>query len=181
MHDHLCSEFMYHLNRDGALEIGEPPVHIQNWLDDLNLPEDLRRLARHDWPQVDCSLADISIYSSQTIYEYEVTPLLLKFRFLCVGSALSGDLFVIDFSNDLCVPGFIALGEWDHQADIPESPHKFFAPITANFDVFLYRVMEGKYVPADYYAAKEFNDFLARESIAEHRAAGDGNKPSNEN
>lgn len=180
MHEDLCSEFMYHMDKGGALEIGNPPIHIQNWLDDLNLPDDLRRLARHTWPQVDCSLADIRFFSSQTIYDDENTPLLLKYQFLHVGYGLNGDFFVIDFSNELCVPGFIALGEWDHQADMPESPHKFFAPAAPNFDVFLYRVAEGKYVPGDYYAAWQFNDFLAREGIAEHRAAGDGNEPSNE-
>jgi hypothetical protein len=139
-------------------------------------------LARHTWPQVDCSLAGINIFSSQTIYDYdyEITSQLLKHYFLYVGYGLNGDFFVIDFSNELCVPGFIAVGEWDHQADIPESPHKFFALAAPNFDVFLYRVAEGKYVPGDYYAAWQFNDFLAREGIAEHRAAGDGNKPSNE-
>jgi hypothetical protein len=173
MNQSLCREFIQHLDRDESLQSGNAPDHIKNWLEGLTLPMDLLRFLQWDWPQVDCQIAHISIMSSESLYSDEVTPHLLKHNFLNAGSAPNGDWFVIDFSSGACMPGFITHEEWSPWADEPQDSRPFFEPIARNFDSFLYRVLEGKYLPTDYYAAREFNRFLAIERNAEPSATPD--------
>ena len=126
----------------------------------------LLRFMQWDWPQSDCQIAHVSIKSSASFYADEATAPLLKHKFLNVGSAPNGDTFVIDFSTDACVPGFITHEEWSHLSDEPQDPRLFFQPIGRTFESFLYRAVEGRYIPTDYYAAKEFNRFLTDERNA---------------
>jgi hypothetical protein len=162
----LCREFISHLDQDGSLKSGNAPKKIGTWLEKIGLPIDLLRFMQWDWPQTDCQIAHIFIMSSASLHADEATAYLLKQKFLNVGSAPNGDTFVIDFSTEACVPGFITHEEWSPWSDEPRDPRQFFQPIARNFDSFLYRVVEGKYLPTDYYAAREFNKFLADERNA---------------
>jgi hypothetical protein len=166
MNHSLCREFISHLDQDGSLKSGYAPKKIATWLEQLGLPMDLLRFMQWDWPQTDCQIAHISIMSSASFHTDEATACLLKHKFLNVGSAPNGDTFVIDFSTEICVPGFITHEEWSPWSDEPQDPRQFFQPIARTFDSFLYRVVEGKYLPTDYYAAREFNKFLADEHNA---------------
>jgi hypothetical protein len=167
----LCREFIQHLDRDESLKSGYAPENIKNWLEGLGLPIDLLRFMQWDWPQVDCQIAHIAIRSSASIYEDEATGYLQKYKFLNVGSAPNGDWFVIDYSTEACVPGFITHEEWSPWSKEPSDPRQFFQPIARGLDSFLYRVIEARYLPTDYYAAEEFNRFLAEERSAEPSVA----------
>ena len=157
----LCRDFISYLDQDDSLKSGNAPKNIEQWLEQLNLPLDLLRFMQWSWPQSDCQFAHIRIQSSESLYADEATAPLLQHKFLNVGSAPNGDWFVIDFSTEACVPGFITHEEWSPWSDSPEDPRKFFQPIARTFDAFLYRVVETRYLPIDFYAAKEFNAFLA--------------------
>lgn len=171
MNESLCSEFIRHLDRNGDLGCDAPPVHIENWISDLRLPVELSRFLLFSWPQKDCKVADINIHSSASIYADEATAPLLKDKFFNAGWATSGDWFVVDFSNKDCIPGFIAQCEWNPWLDKPVKPRKFFQPIARSLDSLLFRITEGLYVPADYYAAKDFSEFLAKEQQVERSAS----------
>ena len=85
MNESLCSEFIRHLDQNGDLDCGSPPVHIENWIGDLRLPLELSRFLLFSWPQNDCELADISLHSSASIYADEATAPLLKDKLLNAG------------------------------------------------------------------------------------------------
>jgi hypothetical protein len=166
MNYNVCKDFIWHLDQDESLKCGHAPKKIATWLEKLELPIDLLRLMQWNWPQTDCQIAHISIMSSISLHADEATACLLKHKFMNVGSAPNGDMFVIDFSTKACVPGFITHEEWSSWSDEPQDPRQFFQPIARTFDSFLYRVVEGKYLPTDYYAAREFNKFLVDERNA---------------
>jgi hypothetical protein len=166
MNQELCREFINHLDRNGSLKSGAAPKNIQKWLHGLALPNSLLRFMLWNWPQTDGQIGHISILSSASLYADEATAHLLKHKFLNAGSAPNGDLFVIDFSTESCVPGFITHEEWCPSSDEPQDPRLFFQPIARTFTSFLYRVVEDRYLPTDYYAAKEFNAFLKEEQNA---------------
>jgi hypothetical protein len=166
MNQHLCRQFISHLNQDGSLKSGNAPKDIAKWLEELGLPVELLRFMQWDWPQADCQIAHIRIMSSTSLRADEATAHLLKHKFLKAGSAPNGDPFVIDYSSEACAPGFITHEEWSPWGKKREEPRQFFQPIARTFDSFLYRVVEGKYLPADYYAAREFNKFFAEEQNA---------------
>ena len=166
MNNSVCEEFVQYLDKEGALECASAPGHIQTWLDDLNLPDGLASFMMCSWPQADGFIAHIRMNSSAALYADETTALLLKYKFMNAGSAPNGDWFVIDFSSKACIPGFIPLAEWDHQNQKPPNPRKYFQPIARSFESFLYRAVEGRYLPTDSYAAADFNAFLADERSA---------------
>jgi hypothetical protein len=166
MNSHLCGEFIGHLDQDGSLQCGHAPEHIMKWLEELNLPMDLLRFMQWRWPQSDGYIAHISVRSSVSIHADEMTSPLLKHKFLNAGFAPNGDWFVIDFSTEACVPGFVTHEEWCPWTDETEDARKFFQPIARSLESFLCRAVEGRYLPTDYYAAKEFNAFLVDERNA---------------
>ena len=166
MNHSLCREFIQHLDRDDSLKSDNAPEHIKNWLEELGLPMDLLRFMQWDWPQTDCQIAHIAICSSTSIYDDEVTRHLLQHKFLNAGSAPNGDWFVVDYTTEACVPGFITHEEWSPWDDDSGDPRQFFQPIARTFESFLYRVVEDRYLPTDYYAAREFNQFLDEERRA---------------
>jgi hypothetical protein len=116
-----------------------------------------------DWPQRNGYLAHIAIDSSKSLQQHPLNARLADHQFLIAGSAPNGDWFVIDFSTDACAPGFITHEKWNPWADAPEDPRRLFQPIARNFESFLYRVAERRYLPTDYYAARAFNKFLKEE------------------
>jgi hypothetical protein len=89
---------------------------------------------------------------------------LLAGKFIRLGDAPNGDIFVVDFSTESFPVGFITHEEYGGSSD----PRKYFCPVARSMESFLYRAEEGRYVPADYYAAQSFNQFLRDE--AEHHA-----------
>jgi hypothetical protein len=69
-------------------------------------------------------------------------------------------MLVVRCDSEPCEVGFITHEEyWEHK----DEPEKVYERIARSLDSLLYRVVEGRYVPIDYYAAKEFNEFLAEE------------------
>lgn len=166
MNHELCGEFINHLDKNETLKCEHAPKNIQKWLHGLGLPNGLLNFMLWTWPQTEGQIGHISILPSVSLQADEATDHLLKHKFLNAGSAPNGDLFVIDFSTEACVPRFITHEEWSPSSDEPHDPRKFFQPIARTFESFLYRVVEGRYVPTDYYAAKEFNKFLADEQKA---------------
>jgi hypothetical protein len=157
----ILSELMHHLDTDRSMKLGHAPKDVQIWLEELSLPLDLLRFLQWNWPQVDTQIGHISVMSSENILKGEETMALIAYRFLALGSAPNGDFFVLDISTDQCRPGFITHEEyWEHE----ENPRKVFQPIARSLASLLYRFAEGRYVPTDYYAAKDFSAFLEAEN-----------------
>jgi hypothetical protein len=163
MNGHLCGEFLCHLDKDGSLKCGHAPEHMKKWLEELNLPMNFLRFMQWSWPQSDGYIAHVSVLSSTSIYTAEATSPLLKHKVLNAGFAPNGDWFVIDYSTEACVPGFITHEEWCPWSAETEDARAFFQPIARSFESFLYRAVERRYLPRDYYVAKEFNAFLVDE------------------
>ncbi len=160
MNEDLCRDFIFHIDKDNSLQCGEAPDNIQTWLEGLKLPLNLLRFMCWSWPQSDCQISHFHIFSSQKIYNHEVTPILLKFDLLGIGWAINGDWLVIDFSNESCEPGLIPFALWNPLATNLENPRTLFQSISQSFDTFLYRAMEGHFLPSDSYAAENLNNFL---------------------
>lgn len=159
----ICREFIYHLDRDSDLQCGHAPDEIQAWIRELPLPSGLCPMLCWAWPQAGDYVAHVCIFPSESIKRHEMTDLLLKSQFLNAGSAPSGDMFVIDFSTEDCAVGFVTHEGWNPWSDEPGDPRSSYQPIARSLSTFLYRAVEGRYLPTDYYAAKAFNEFLAEE------------------
>ena len=158
-----CREFLIHLDRECELEVGSSPKTVANWLDKANLPWDLAQLLRFDWPQKGAEIhgRGIRIAAAKDILANEFRKDLQRHGFLPIGSAPNGDMLVVRCDAQPCEVGYITHEEyWEHKDD----PQLAYQRIARSLDSLLYRIIEHRYVPIDYYSAKEFNEFLAEEN-----------------
>ncbi|MCE5327779.1 MAG: hypothetical protein LLG01_15340 [Planctomycetaceae bacterium] len=160
MAEELLSDFLRHLDRFGSMEIGTAPENIQKWLPTTGLPDFMVRLLMHNWPQVDSQVDHLVLFSSQRIHDFEATNPLIEQGLFIIGAGRSGDLVVVDFRSSACVPGFVSCEEWWPPAD---NARNFFQPIARSFESLLFRIIEGRYIPLDWYSAGFFNAFLKEE------------------
>jgi hypothetical protein len=161
MNSDLCKEFMSHLD-DGSLDVGNAPENVAAWLEKSKLPMDLLRFLQWHWPRKTAPLLHLLIWSADRIMEDDLTAKLMKHRLVPVGNAPNGDYLVLDFTKGKCVPGFVATQvDWDEKA--AGKPREWFTPLARSLESLLFRLVEQRYVPMDFPAARDFNEFLAEE------------------
>lgn len=153
---------MHHLDR-GQLRVGRAPQDVQDWLETLGLPLELLRFLQWSWPQEEFGFGAIDIHCSASLPLLEWADVFLAGKLLRIGSGPNGDFFAIDFSVDSCPVGYVTHGEWDYESN----PRPWFEPAARSIESFLHRVAEDRYVPCDYHATRQFNQFLRDEG--EHR------------
>ena len=167
----VCSEFLHYLHPDKEQGIGKPPQDVANWLDKTSLPAELLSLLRYDWLQEGAYFGHLYFMSARAIFNDEVRDDFLRQGFLNIGSAPNGDMLVICCDSDRCEVGFITHEEWwEHKDALAE----VYQPIARTLDTLLYKLVEGRYLPRDYYSAKGFNTFLAEERAFAQRGVADG-------
>ena len=165
MSRNLLSEFMYHLDVDGEMDLGHAPDDVIEWIESLGLPMSIRRFLQWDWAQTDGQIGHIHIMSSSNVRTNDWSDTFTPQKLLWLGSAPNGDFFVINFSDDRCIPGFVTHSEcWDGNGGMRSDLVSCFQPIARSMQSLLYRFAEALYIPTDYYSAKEFNKFLETET-----------------
>jgi hypothetical protein len=168
MSRNILSEFIHHLNFNQEMEIAHAPDDVIEWIEGLGLPMSIQRFLQWDWPQVDSQIGHIAIMSSAHVCSNDWVDDFASQKFLWLGTAPNGDFFVLDYSTEQCIPGFITHEEcWNGNGGMKAELRRYFQPIARSFASLLYRLVEMRYVPTDYYAARDFNAFLEDEHRAE--------------
>ena len=164
----LLTEFIYHLDVNQDMEIGHAPEDVIAWIEGLGLPMSIRRFLQWAWPQVDSQIGHIAIMSSAKVRSNDLANQFTSQKLLWLGSAGNGDFFVLDYSTEQCIPGFITHEEcWTGTGVLNKELRQYFQPIAPTLESLLYRLVERRYVPRDYYAASDFNAFLDEERRTE--------------
>ena len=160
MNYQVASSLLHHLDQ-GVWDIGHAPDDVQQIFESWSLPVGLCRLLQWSWPQEDWGIGPIDMLSALRIGTQTGMEELLAAKFLLIGDAPNGDMFVIDFSVDACPVGFITHEEYDKRSN----PRQFFCPAARSIASLLYRATEDRYIPCDYYEASAFNQFLRDEAV----------------
>ena len=153
----ICEDLFRHADRDGSLAVGGSPPEVIAWLEAAEIPNDLMNLFRHSWPQKAASIGHLTFHTRQDLFG---NRLLMKHKLLVIGNAPNGDLLAIRLKKD---PPEIGIIDHDETART-DSPLDYYQPIATSLDSLLYRLIENRYVPMDYHAAKAFNGFLEEEA-----------------
>jgi hypothetical protein len=156
----VCREFLNHLDADGEFKVGDSPPVFGEWLDTLKLPWDLSQILRSSWPRKCGYIRHIALWNAKGVFKNPSRDKFVSQRFLAIGSAPNGDYLVANFSTDNCEVGFIS-----HEAyyEHEDSLVNCYEPIARGLDSLFFKLIEGHYLPTDYYAAKAFNHFLKEE------------------
>ena len=156
----LCYDLMVHLGSDD-LEQGRAPEDVSAWFDVLGLESGFRHFLQWTWPQVAGVLGLVHLYSSRQIRDDEDAELYARHQLLCVGHALNGDPFVLDYAQTPVVPCFVSHGEF--WPDKTQDPRRWLAPLAPSLHAFWWRQCEGLYVPMDYNLALALDQLVRSE------------------
>lgn len=159
----VCNELLHHIGDILEVEICPSPMEVIEWTKAVELPFGLAQLLRFDWPQESFDLYKYRFYSSLAISEDAYTPVMLHQGFLNIGHAPNGDWLVLKLMGEECEVGMLNHEIFDEgEADLTT----LYEPIARSFESFLNTVVNGRYLPTDYFAAKDFNGFLEDERKA---------------
>jgi hypothetical protein len=154
-----AESLMRHLAGD-AVDIGHAPPKIEEWLESLALPIDLKRMLQWSWPQTPIAIGNIEFTDPVGMFHFDRRDELIEDSLFPIGHGLNGDPFLIDFSLQSNPVGFLCLQELYGDNRIRD----VFQPAFRSLASYLHRVMLGHYLPFDYYDAKDMVDFLREES-----------------
>lgn len=126
---------------------------IEQW----NIPVGLKRLLQWDW--FNEPLGDPHyIYSASDIIRANDRDLYMSAGLLQIGDCPNGDMICVDFNYEKCPVYFASHDElWSSD---PPAPRSAAVKVFDSLEEFFWRLVEGKYIPVDYYAGKEYRDFL---------------------
>ncbi|TWU51551.1 hypothetical protein Poly59_31440 [Rubripirellula reticaptiva] len=159
MQTSVASNLLHHLADDSA-EIGHASVDDKAWLEELPLPLELKRTLQWHWPTESTQIGPIVFEPVSGIRSYPWTPALLRHQQIPIGFGPNGDAFVCDFATDECNVGFVTHEEYDGASN----SRPFYQPTFRTLESYLHLVDMERYVPCDYYDARDFAEFLEAES-----------------
>ncbi len=153
----LIEDLLYHFWRRDGIRIDECDESAAERLKALSLPSQLFGLLRWTWVKADAEIGRYTIIPVEGILSF--SPFLersLKESMIPIGYALNGDPLVLRWSDkDRCEVGLISHEEFDEDERVcPTLP---YARVTSTLEEYLLRAVEGKYLPIDYYAARELD------------------------
>ncbi len=153
----VCREFLNHLDTDREFKVGDSPPVFGEWLDTLKLPWAFNHILRSSWPRRSGYIRHILLWNAKGIFKNPIRDIFVLQKFLAIGSAPNGDYLVVNFSDSNCEVGFVSHENCcDHEGSLINC----YQPIARGLDSLLFKLIEGHYLPTDYYAAKAFNQFL---------------------
>jgi hypothetical protein len=69
-----------------------------------------------------------------------------------IGYAANGDALVLTFTEEKCAVGLVSHDQLWEEENVPKEA---YVEVTGSIDEFLWRAVEGRYLPIDSYAASE--------------------------
>jgi hypothetical protein len=157
----VARNLIVHLAEEGC-EIGYASKRDISWVEKHLLPIDLKRTLQWYWPLSTCQIGPVAFEPVSGIRTFPWTDAIIACDLYPLGFGPSGDVFACDFAANRCCVGFINHGKYGGGSDARE----YFQATFSSLASYLYLVDGRRYVPADYYAARDFINFLADESAA---------------
>ncbi len=159
MRHSLTTDLMRHLSRAGGFPIDHAPRPLEQRLEQLSLPKDVKRLLQWQWPRVPVVFGPYDIAPVEAVLAHDDLSRLLAAQMVPVGGARNGDILVIRSSGpDQAEVGLVSHDElWEKQA---LDPLAAYTPVATTVEAFLYAVAQGHFLPRDSYSARELQSLL---------------------
>ena len=155
MRSHLIDDIFTHLAEKHGFKIDHAPKALKARLEELPLPMSVLRLLQWRWPRKRVCLGPYELYTAEEILASQDLTKLLKAKMIQVGSAPNGDPFVIRFAlHDQAEVGLISHDSLYESPNI--DPKKAYVAVAKSVDEYLYKVAEDRFLPMDFYSAREF-------------------------
>lgn len=137
--------------------VGKAPAALAPWLESFALPEPLIGLLTTCWPQQTTDLVPFMLLSSAELMTDDDVPRLLAHGLLEIGFCPNGDPLVLDLKTPGLVPGAVEHGLLAGGEPEDEDPRAYHRPLARDLETFCARLADGRGVPCDYHAARDFD------------------------
>jgi hypothetical protein len=154
----LIRDLMQRLDARGGLSVDHCDAALAARIEELPLPLDLKRIFQWSWANKSYRVGKYRISSVKDAFSSEWFDLLIKANMIEIGSALNGDMLVVQFSNKNCEVGLLNHIELAVAIDEGKLPQDFYVKVCGTLDELLYRLVEDRHVPIDYWAARELSE-----------------------
>ena len=160
MRDTLISDLFHHLSKRLSFPFDSAPSAIEQKVEALPLPMDVKRLLQWHWPRAYAFVGPYDLAPAEAILEHHDLTRLLQAQMVPVGSARNGDILVIRFDQtDRAEIGLICHDAlWE---DPQLNPIEAFSPVASSVEEFLYRAVEDRFLPIDSYSAEELHQMVS--------------------
>jgi hypothetical protein len=163
MRTELIRDLLWHLEANNALQLGNADERTTENLESLDIPMKLRRVLQWHWTTSGGEVGPYTLYPVHEILKDEYFEQLFKFAMLPIGYAMNGDILVIRFQGEGCCVGLVSHDQlWEGETD----PDAAFVEIVGSVEEYLWRSVERRYLPTDYYSAIELDNL--KEEIAKN-------------
>jgi hypothetical protein len=154
----LIRDLMLRLDEKVELNVGNCDAVLEAQIEKSPLPMDLKRVFQWSWANNYGTVGNYRIHSVKDAFANERFDLLIKANMIGIGSARNGDMLVVRFSNENCEVGFLNHIELAVAIDEDKAPHDFYVKVCGTLDELLFRLIEDRYLPIDYWAALELSE-----------------------
>ena len=155
----LIRDLFQHLDADGSLQVGNCPPSASGTLEELALPVSLKRVLQWYWINRGGEVGPYTLYSVEESLSNQDFPKLIAASMIPIGFAANGDPLVLRFSEERCEVGLISHDEFwpDDGGDAMSA----YSVVTASIEEYLWRAVEGHYLPVDSLVASELIEMQA--------------------
>ena len=153
MRNELVIDLMGHLGKSHQFQAGSAGREVEAKIESMVLPMDVKRLLQWRWPLSHAVVGPYSLYPAEHVTTIEDLDRFLKSSMVPIGAARNGDILVILFDERHEEIGLVSHDElWEGEGP----PSDCFVPVCRSVDEYLWRVSEGRYLPRDFFAAREW-------------------------
>lgn len=169
----LIQDLFHHLDSNDSLKIGYADESTTRALEELDIPLDLKRTLQWYWTTSGGIVGPYTLDSVNVILANNDFSKLFQSRMIPIGFAVNGDILVIRTANDGCNIGLVSHEIfWEEEC----GPVEAYVEITQTIDEYLWRSVEGRYLPIDYYSATELAEL--RDDVTENKSTRSSDVPS---
>lgn len=155
MRTELIEDLLNHLDKDGSLQIGNADNRTTHALEALAIPMDLRRLLQWNWTTGGGEVGPYTLHSVNEVTSHSDFDALFARRMVPIGFAANGDILVVRIDEEDCRVGLVSHDRfWEGEC----GPEEAYVEVAPTVEEYLWRSVEGRYLPRDYYAANELAD-----------------------
>lgn len=155
----VAQNLISHLAESGC-EIGHASKRDIAWVEKLSIPVDLKRLLQWHWPLGACQIGPITLGPISDISRFPWIDEILECGLLPLGFGPSGDWFVCDLTTTDCNVGFINHERYGGGNDA----RIHYQAAYRSLESYLHSVDLGRFMPGDFYDARDYHRFLSEES-----------------
>ena len=162
MRDNLIRDLLNYLDRDGNLSTGHCPPDAEAFLEELDIPLDVKRLFQWRWINKPCKLGPYNFYSVKEIISNEDFGNFLKDNIVPIGWAINGDPLVLNFPDEeICEVGLISHDQYYEEEC---GPTEAYTRVKKTVEELLHSIVEDRFLPIDYYSAIELNEIISSQN-----------------